>query len=123
MASGSRFRGKLLITVTGLAALLLVSAGTFHYQWFKSALEQDARDALDRDWGAMKGYLRLEHVPQTAPVSANWYYNDRDSDQAKTVKGIRDICLIMDEMGRVIHEPASFQPIRNHLATQLSALD
>ncbi len=124
MPTDSRSRRMLAPGVAALAALLLVGAGTLHYQSVKVAWEQEARGALDRYWGAMKGYLRLEHVAPTGlPVSASWYYDDRDSDESKTVNGIRDRCLIMDESGRVIHEPASFQPIRNHLAAQLNMLD
>jgi hypothetical protein len=114
----SRFRRKVLAVVIPFAAMLLVAAGIFHYQGVRSRLELDARQALEREWAAMKGYLRLQPDPTTRLVQDFWYYDVDDSDQVAMVAQIRDRCLIMDQTGRVLHQPRDFQEIGNPLSAQ-----
>jgi hypothetical protein len=38
-------------------------------------VERHAREELDKEWGAMKGYLRLEFDPETRTIQDFWYYD------------------------------------------------
>src|SRR5215475_9150379 len=123
MPTDPRSRRKLPLITALFAALLLVGAGAVHYDSFNSTLEQNARSALEREWGAMKGYVRLERGRQPSVVQASWYYDNQDADVSATVTGIRERCVIMDQSGRVIHEPSSLPEIRNQLTAVLNSLD
>jgi hypothetical protein len=123
MRTDPRFRRNLSFSVAALGGLLLLSAGAVHYRSFHATLEQNARAVLDKEWGTMKGYLRLERGPRPSVVQANWYYDDQDPDQTAAVKGLRNRCVIVDGAGRTLQEPASFPEMRNRLAGILSSLD
>jgi hypothetical protein len=90
-----------------IAALLLVGAATMHYRWAQAALELQARDRLEQQWAAMKGYLRIERIEQN--VQDQWYYDDRDPDESTIVNDIRSACFIMDAAGSVLRAGPVFQ--------------
>jgi hypothetical protein len=75
MPTVSEFRRKLPLVLTLFAALLLVGAAILVYKWAKSTLEQHASEELDKEWGAMKGYLRLDPDVVTRTVQDYWYYD------------------------------------------------
>jgi hypothetical protein len=120
MPTDSELPRKLAMGLTALAALLLVGAGTLDYGWAKSTLERETREVLDRDWGAMKGYLRLEFDPATRVVQDRWYYDADDADEVTIVSRIRDRCLIMDQTGRLLHEPGIFQEIGSEMSARIN---
>src|ERR1041385_2028342 len=116
MPTVSEFRRKLALALTLFATVLLAGASIFDYKWAKSMLVQHAHEELDKDWGAMKGYLRLEYNPATKTVQDSWYYDRDDLDQATSASRLRNSCLIIDETGRVLHQPPMFQGIGNDLS-------
>jgi hypothetical protein len=116
-------RRKLPLGLAVIAALLLGGATTVHFRVLNSTLEQNEQASLEREWSAMKGYLRLERGPQPSVVQAHWYYDDRDLDESAAVTGIRERVVIMDRTGQIIHEPPSLPEIRNQLAAALNSLD
>jgi hypothetical protein len=123
MRINPRFRRNLSFSAAVFGALLLAIAGAVHYRFFHATLEQNARGALEKDWGAMKGYLRLERESPSSEVRANWYYDDRDAEESVAVKGIRDRCVIVDRAGRIVHQPPSLPAMGNRLAGILKSLD
>src|SRR5260370_3073132 len=122
-------RRKLLIAGIPLLAVLLIIAATLSYKWARSSLEGQAHDALNQEWVAMKGYLRIEQNPQNRKIEGAWYYDSNDQDEAAAVSRIREACLIADENGQVLHESRTFQDvgidspsqIRNRIRAALSS--
>src|SRR5260370_5173466 len=104
-------RRKLLIAGIPLLAVLLIIAATLRYKWARSSLEGQAHDALNQEWVAMKGYLRIEQNPQNRKIEGAWYYDSNDQDEAAAVSRIREACLIADENGQVLHESRTFQDV------------
>ena len=99
-------RGRLMVAyalffavfITGLAAVFRAS--------LESRLTLQAHDRLNEEWGAVKGYLRIEPGPEGSPVAgqngANWYYNEDDPDEKTAVLDAQKIYLITDVDGNVL---------------------
>lgn len=89
----------LLISV---AAMLLLLASAFQYNWVESALARESRATLDSQWAAMRGYLRLDFDTASQKIAGHWYYDSDDPDEDAIVTRIRAASLIADERGQVL---------------------
>jgi len=68
-----------------------------------STLQDEERAALTDQWGAMKGYLRIEKKNETDPDErAFWYYDENDDEEKTTVFDIKKIYMVADAEGKVI---------------------
>jgi heavy metal sensor kinase len=102
---GLRFRltaGYFLIFI----ALLGGVAALFQAR-LTSVLDDQAKNLVNQQWAALKGYLRLEDNPQTQKTEANWYYDADDPDESRTVLTIQRVYFIADSNGNVIHDGKS----------------
>jgi hypothetical protein len=107
-----------------LAALVLASTTALTWQWARQTTERQALDSLDRQWAAMKGYLRIEAERASNRSSAQWYYHDRDPDESAIVGELRDRSLIVNSDGLVLHTSRPFGPEAARLIkTRLAAAD
>ncbi len=92
-----RFTRSLRFVLTASYALfftlLISTVGLIFRQNLKSSLEQQLREGLDQEWGAVKGYLRIE---KGRPL---WYFDDQDDDEAGIVARLRRIYLLTDSNG------------------------
>ena len=53
-----------------------------------SNIDAENKDNLNEDWGALKGYLRVEHGKQ------DFFYDHDDPDEAATVSRLKRVYLI-----------------------------
>jgi len=75
--------------------LLLLLALVFR-QSLAHTLDTQIRTALDQDWGALKGYLRIEKgVP-------HWYVDESDPEEASLESRLRRIFFLADAKGNTI---------------------
>ncbi len=92
---GLRFR--LTATYALFFTILLAGVAAYFRASLVRSLDLQVHEILDKDWAAMKGYLRVE-----AKDSASWYYAEDDPDEATIVADIKKIYMIADEDGNLI---------------------
>ena len=98
---GLRFR--LTATYALFFAVTLIGMAVLFRERLDSTLQKQEEEALNDQWAAMKGYLRIEKKQQVDPYeSAIWYYDTEDVDETRIVLGIKKILLIADPTGKVI---------------------
>jgi signal transduction histidine kinase len=94
-AIGLRLRLTLTYALVGTA--ILASLGIIFRQTLASTLHQNAAAILEEEWGAVKGYLRIE---RGRPV---WFYDRDDNEEAAMVLKFRQgLLLIADSSGQVL---------------------
>jgi hypothetical protein len=86
-------RIRVTLGYSAFLAIALFAAGFFCRSYIQQQAQQSAMSALEADWGATQGYLRLEHQ---VPV---WSYDHRNPDEAYTVERLRHIYLLANEDG------------------------
>ncbi len=112
---GLRF--QLTASYGGFFTLLLLALAFI----FRTALasnitvENDAN--LKEDWGALKGYLRVEHG------SPQFHYDHDDPDEAATASRLKSVYVILDQSGKIIEESPSFTSLTLLPASKMSATD
>lgn len=100
---GLRFR--LTLTYLVFFAVLLTLLGVVFRQILSSILQAQAREVLEEEWGAVKGYLRIEGG------QVQWYFDRADPEEASIVERIRRVFLLTDANGRVLEVSDEFQVI------------
>ena len=83
-------------------ALLLIGVAALFRQRLEFVQEREVHEILDQQWGAMKGYLRIE--PDAGKNVAAWYYDPDDLDETTIVLDIKKIYLVADQSGNPIPE-------------------
>ena len=83
------------------AVLLLAVAGVFR-QRLERVQTLEVQDALEQEWAALKGYLRIDIDRAENKYFAGWYYDDKDPDESTIVLDIKKIYVITDADGNVI---------------------
>jgi heavy metal sensor kinase len=91
------------------AVLLFAVTAVFHER-LASTLDDQAKNVVEQEWAAMKGYLRIERNPETQRNESYWYYDDVDPDESRIVLNIRRAYLIADINGNLIHDALSGAP-------------
>jgi heavy metal sensor kinase len=110
ISRGLRFR--LTISYALLFTLILTGVALTFRVRLATALDNQIQEKLKEDWAAMKGYMRIEAIPDFGnKVCSAWYYNDEDPDETTIVLDTRKIYLVTDQNGSpipdsVTHEPA-----------------
>ncbi|MCX6626386.1 MAG: ATP-binding protein [Candidatus Solibacter sp.] len=106
---GLRFR--LTVSYAVLFTVLLTGVALAFRARLASALENQIQEELNGDWAAMKGYMRIEPVPdfgnRICPV---WYYDDKDPDETTIVLDTRKIYLVADQYGKPIPDSVTHEP-------------
>jgi heavy metal sensor kinase len=109
LSRGLRFR--LTIAYALLFTILLTAVALTFRARLKSALEDQLQEDLTNSWGAMKGYLRIEPVPELGNrPSAAWYYDQDDSDETTIVLDFRKFYMVADQWGNPIPDSATHEP-------------
>ena len=91
---GLRFR--LTLTYIVFFAVLLTFLGVFFRQTMKSLYHSQLRNILEEEWGAVRGYLRIEKG------KINWYYDRGDPEESLIVDRLKQIYLLTDRNGKVL---------------------
>ncbi len=101
LSRGLRFR--LTASYALFFTLLLIGVALLFRERLDSSLRTEESDALNDQWAAMKGYLRIEKKDEIDPDErAMWYYDVEDPDETRIVLNIKSIYLIADAAGKVI---------------------
>ena len=95
---------RTLLVGTLVLSVLVICSIIFARGRVSTVLANQAVDALDQQWAAMKGYLRIEDAPR-------WYYDQTDPDQASAVAKIRTLFLLTDKTGRPLEQSRAYQMI------------
>lgn len=100
---GLRFR--LTASYALFFALLITTVSVLFRQYLANSLDKQARDILEQEWGAVKGYLRIEngHV--------NWYVDPEDTDEAATKARLQRVYLITDSEGKFIEGSPNYKEL------------
>ena len=85
--------------------LLLLALAFIFRTALASNINQENDANQSEDWGALKGYLRVERgTPQ-------FHYDHDDPDEAATASRLKRVYLILNEKGTVIEESPSFSSL------------
>jgi heavy metal sensor kinase len=107
---GLRFR--LAISYALLFTILLTGVALAFRARLAAKLDDQLQEELNTSWGAMKGYMRIEAVPDFGnKICSAWYYDENDPDETTIVLDTRKIYMVADQFGNpipdsVTHEPA-----------------
>ena len=107
---GLRFR--LAISYAVLFTVLLTAVAFAFRVRLATKLDDQLQEELNTDWGAMKGYMRIEPNPDFGnKICSAWYYDADDPDETTIVLDTRKIYMVADQFGNpipdsVTHEPA-----------------
>jgi len=107
---GLRFR--LAISYAILFTVLLTAVALAFRVRLATKLDDQLQEELNTDWGAMKGYMRIEPNPDFGnKICSAWYYDENDPDETTIVLDTRKIYMVADQFGNpipdsVTHEPA-----------------
>ena len=100
ISRGLRFR--LTATSALFFAVLLVGFAVYYREALAAALRRQARETLDDEWAAVKGYLRIEKEHEADPNDKEkvwWYYDDEDADERRIVFDMKSSYLVTDNSG------------------------
>ena len=101
LARGLRFR--LAVSYAVLFTILLTGVALLFRANLARALDTQIQEELTGDWGAMKGYMRIERVPELGnKFAAAWYYDKEDPDETTIVLDLRKIYMVADQNGNPI---------------------
>lgn len=98
---GLRFR--LTASYAFFFTLLFGTSAILFRQFLVLSLESQSRETLDQEWGALKGYLRIEHG---RPV---WYVDHHDPDEAGIEARIKQVYLLAETNGNILEESPEFR--------------
>lgn len=100
---GLRFR--LTLTYVVFFTILLSFLGVFFRQTLKSLNDRQLRNILEEEWGAVRGYLRIEKG------KIDWYYDREDPEEAIIVDRLKQIYLLTDQHGTVLEVSAKYEQL------------
>ena len=103
VVKGLRFR--LTIGYLLLFALLLAGVGFLFRETVRVELDNETKGALEEEWGAAKGYLKIE---KGKPV---WIADSTDPEEAYIVERLRHAYMLADSSGRVLENSATYESI------------
>ena len=98
-------RFRLTAAYTLIFTAVLAVAGFVFRQSLASSLDQQARDVLEKEWWAMKGYLHIEKG------KGEWSYDAADPDEAHIVENIRNIYVLTDAQGNVLDYSTTYESL------------
>ena len=82
--------------------LLLLALAFIFRTALATNINSENNDNQKEDWGALKGYLRIEHG------KPGFFYDHDDTDETATASRLQRVCLILDEHGKVLWETDAF---------------
>jgi heavy metal sensor kinase len=99
IVNGLRFR--LTLTYVVFFTILLIFLGVFFRQTLRSMNHDQLRSVLTEEWGAVRGYLRIEKPKRGKgqKMEINWYYDRDDPEEALIVDRLKQVYVLMDAKG------------------------
>jgi heavy metal sensor kinase len=89
-------RPRLTFSYVLIFTLLLSLIGLFFTTQLRAIYQEQARQLLTEEWGAIRGYLRFEKGKVV------WFYDPHDPEETFTVERLRRVYLLTDPSGRKI---------------------
>lgn len=111
---GLRFR--LTLTYILLFAALLGVLGVFFGQTLRSIYAEQTRNLLEEEWGAVRGYLRIERG------KINWYYDRDDPEEALIVDRLQQVYILTDSKGEVKQRGPRYGSLHVHTPEEIKAV-
>jgi heavy metal sensor kinase len=109
-----RFTRGLRFRLTAIYALffavVLIGVAALFRQRLETVQINEVQDTLEEEWGAMKGYLRIERVPELNQWFAGWYYDEEDPEESTIVLDMQKIYAITDGDGNPVLNRDSKEP-------------
>lgn len=100
---GLRFR--LTLTNAAFLTALLVALGFSFRGVLASILDNQVRDILNEEWGAVKGYLVIHRR------EATWRYDREDQEETFIVERLRNVFLLTDRTGKVLDYSPAYEDL------------
>jgi heavy metal sensor kinase len=98
-------RPRLTFSYVLFFTVLLSFLGVFFTTTLRTLYETQIRDLLSEEWGAIRGYLRVEKG------TAYWVYDPQDPDETFTVERLRRVYLLTDADGKVIQVSTTYKAL------------
>ena len=98
-------RFRLMASYVLFFTVLLVAVGLIFRQTLKSQTEGDVHDALEEEWDAAKGYLKIENQ---RPI---WVADPTDPEENFIVSRLKHVYLITDSIGEVLQNDETYESI------------
>jgi len=98
---GLRFR--LTASYAIFFTLLIATSALLFRQFLVISLDSQTRETLDQEWGALKGYLRIEHG------RPHWYVDFADPDEAGIGARLRQVYILAETSGIIKQESPEFR--------------
>ncbi len=92
---GLRLRLTLFYTVFFTLLLTLLALGL--RQFLARSLDLQIRDALNGDWGSLKGYLRMEKGAE------HWFVDDTDQEEVALRARLQQVYFLANAQGQILH--------------------
>jgi heavy metal sensor kinase len=103
LVRGLRFR--LTLSYVLFFSVLLIAIGLLFRQALRSEMNGDVQALLEEEWGAAKGYLRIENQ---RPI---WVEDSTDPEEAYIVDRLRHIYLLTDANGYLLERSDTYHAI------------
>ena len=97
-------------------SVLLIAVGIILRNQLASSLDTQARDVLDQEWAAAKGYL---HIENGRPI---WYYDRNDTDEAFIVGRIQRVYLLTDSQGHPLESSEIYRSLGLDSPAEIEAI-
>lgn len=106
-------RFRLTFSYVIFFALLLASVGLLFRGVLNSILNDQVSAILEEEWGAVKGYMRIE---KQKPL---WSFDRDDPEESFFVERLRKICLIADAGGTILEVSEEYKQLGPEKPTQI----
>lgn len=110
---GLRFR--LALSYVIFFSILLVGLGFVFREVLKSNQDAQATGVLNEEWGAFKGYLRIDKNGK------DWFYDKEDPDEAYAVERLRRVYELADTEGHPLEYSTIYQSLGFDSPAQVKA--
>ena len=100
-----RLRVRLTFAYIIFFAGFLTVLGFVFREVLRENLDGNVREVLEEEWGAAKGYIRIEK-------GRIWFYDKSDPDEALIVERLRHVYLLTTPQGRVLGLSTLYRSLR-----------
>lgn len=108
-------RFRLTISYVLIFGLLLMAVGFTFRSRLKSIIQDRVEEAVDEDWGAARGFLRVERG------QAIWSVDPREVDQTLFLERLRRFVMLADETGEVLEMSGGYRSQGVETAAEIKA--
>ncbi|HYO82139.1 MAG TPA: heavy metal sensor histidine kinase [Bryobacteraceae bacterium] len=120
--SFASLRFRLTLSYFVFFGLTLLALGVFFHQTIRSVYDEQLHNILSEEWGAVRGYLRIEPPKRRqTKVVVDWYYDRNDPEEAIIVDRLRQLYILADADGNVLERGDQYQRVANETPESIRA--